>query len=272
MTRTVVFGEDEAYLAVTVERFRAARCAVALTGAGVSVESGIPDFRSPGGLWTRFPPETYATLEAFRSHPERAWELYRAMGRMLEGKAPNPAHRALAELEAAGRLAGVITQNVDGLHQAAGSRKVVEIHGDHRRLQCLACARLEPVREEYLAPGPMPRCPSCGAPLKPNVVLFGEAVRGMEYVDALLDRCDLLLVAGTSARVHPASGLPAAVKWKGGCVYEFNREPTVLSDGSDAGDPFTLLARPLNGGVSDYLFLGPVGETLPCFADRVLRD
>ena len=117
---------------------------MALTGAGISVESGIPDFRSAGGLWAVYDPQEYATIDAFLGDPEKAWKLYRAMGETIEGKEPNAGHRALADLEEAGRLACVITQNIDGLHQAAGSRSVIEIHGDHKHLQCLRKPLLEP--------------------------------------------------------------------------------------------------------------------------------
>jgi NAD-dependent deacetylase len=249
--RVVRAGRDEETLAGEAARLRAAAFPVALTGAGISVESGIPDFRSPGGLWTVFRPEEYATLSAFRADPAKAWRLYRALGAALVGRLPNPGHAALARLEEAGLLRLVVTQNVDGLHQAAGSRRVIEMHGDHRRLQCLACGRLEPLDDAVLAAAGVPRCPSCGGPLKPNVVLFEEGVRGLEEVDAALSRCDLLLVVGTSARVYPAAALPPAVRARGGTILEFNLERTGLA--------------------ADCLFLGPAGETLPRLADAVLN-
>jgi len=248
--RTVRPGLDGDLLAEAAERLRAAAFPAALTGAGVSVESGIPDFRSPGGLWTVFPPEEYGTLSAFLEEPQKAWRLYRALGATILGKRPNPAHEALARLEAAGRLSLLVTQNVDGLHQAAGSRRVVEIHGDHRRLQCLACGRLEPLEESLIAGSGVPRCGGCGAPLKPNVVLFEEPVRGIAEVATALERCDLLLVAGTSAQVHPAAALPGLVRARGGAVFEFNLATAGL--------------RP------DVLFAGPAGETLPRFAAAAL--
>ena len=232
----------------------AARRVCALTGAGVSVESGIPDFRSPGGLWSVFDPAEYATLSCFRDDPEKAWRLYRALGSSLAGREPNPAHRALAELEARGRLAGLVTQNVDGLHQRAGSVRVIEIHGEHAHLHCLACERLEPFRAEHLEPGPVPVCP-CGAPLKPNVVLFEEAVRGTSDIARLLDGCDLLLVAGTSAEVWPAAGLPGQILSEGGSIVEFNLAPTALT---------------WRGLGSKGVFVqGPVGTRLPQVVARV---
>lgn len=230
---------------------------VALTGAGISVESGIPDFRSLGGLWSVFDPGEYATLSCFLRQPEKAWKLFRALGRTVAGKGPNPAHAALASLESAGRLAGIVTQNIDGLHQAAGSRRVLEIHGDWTRLQCLGCGRLEPFLPGHLEEGPIPACPACGRPLKPNVVLFEEAVRAMDEIQELIRPCDVLLVVGTSAEVAPASLLPSQVHGNGGLVLEFNLGPTQLT--AELGGTRTQLVR------------GPAGITLPRLVERV-RD
>jgi NAD-dependent deacetylase len=264
MIPTILAGEDESLLAEALERFQGAKKAAALTGAGISVESGIPDFRSPGGLWTVFAPGEYAGIDVFLNDPEKGWELYRALGRTLEGKAPNPAHEALARLEAAGRLRGVVTQNVDGLHQAAGSERVIEMHGDHQHLKCLQCGGLEPVDEAILHTEVVPRCRRCDYPLKPNVVLFGEAVRGMEEIDGLLEGCDLLLVIGTSAQVYPAAGLPARVKEQGGLLYEFNVEPTALTRGETGGGPYGGLFASSRAAVrTDYLFMGRASETVP---------
>ena len=237
---------------------RSARHVVALTGAGVSVESGIPDFRSPGGLWTVFDPQAYATLTCFLEDPEKGWRLYRALGRSIAGREPNGAHRALVELagiEGDSRLRGIVTQNVDGLHQKAGSRAVYEIHGNHGELQCLRCGHVEPFLEAHLEPGPVPSCPACARPLKPNVVLFEEGVRQMREIEALLWNCDLLIVAGTSAEVYPASMLPEGVIFRRGSVLEFNLGPTRLT------------AQGL--GLKGALIEGPVGETLPALVDAV---
>lgn len=241
---------------IAAERVRSARRIVALTGAGISVESGIPDFRSPGGLWSVFDPLEYATLTCFREDPEKAWRLYRALGRSLAGCEPNPAHRALARLESAGRLAGIVTQNVDGLHQRAGSVRVVEMHGEHGHLQCLSCDRLEPISPAQLEAGPVPRCPACGVPLKPNVVLFEESVRGLLDIARLVDGCDLLLVVGTSAEVWPAAGLPDQVLSEGGSVLEFNLEETRLTRQGLGPRGLTVP--------------GPAGVVLPAVASRVL--
>jgi NAD-dependent deacetylase len=225
---------------------------VALTGAGISVASGIPDFRSPGGLWTIFSPEEYATLEVFYRNPAKAWKLYRALGKTLLGKQPNPAHRALAELEQCGILSGIVTQNVDHLHQQAGSRLVFEIHGDHQHLHCLRCDHLQPAKPAHYQRNAVQRCSRCDFPLKPNVVLFGEAVRDLEAIHDFIQDCDLLLVIGTSAQVYPAASLPEMVRDKGGRIFEFNREPA--------------LAFMEEGTPPDLFFPGDVTLTLPLLA------
>jgi NAD-dependent deacetylase len=207
--------------------------AVALTGAGISVDCGIPDFRSQDGLWSVFDPDEYATLSTFLNDPQKAWRMYRALGMTVQGKEPGAAHRALARLENTGQLAGVITQNIDGLHSAAGSKNVVEIHGDCRSLQCLRCAALEPAGDFYREDGPVPLCSQCQYPLKPNVVLFQEAVRGMDEVECILEDCDLLIVIGTSATVYPAAGFPHLVLHRGGQIVEFNLECTDLTRSCD---------------------------------------
>lgn len=242
-------------LETAAEAVAGARHAVALTGAGISVESGIPDFRSPGGLWSEFDPAEYATLSCFLRHPEKAWKLFRALGRTVAGKGPNAAHAALADLEAAGCLAGIVTQNIDGLHQAAGSRNVLEIHGDWARLQCLGCGRLEPFVRAHLDDGPVPACGGCGCLLKPNVVLFEEGVRDPDKIQDLVQPCDVLLVIGTSAEVAPASLLPSQVHRSGGTVLEFNLGPTQLT--AELSGTRTQLVR------------GPVGVVLPRFVKRV---
>ncbi len=264
---------DDEQLAAAAAAFRQARQAAALTGAGISVESGIPDFRSAGGLWSVFAPDEYATLEAFLRDPAKAWQLYRALGRTLLGKRPNPAHAALARLETAGHLEAVVTQNVDGLHQSAGSRRVIEVHGDHQHLQCLECGWLEPARPEHLHEDTeLPRCPRCLFLLKPNVVLFGEDVRDLEKAAEVMNRCGALLVVGTSASVYPAAGLPALVKQQGGLIFEFNTEKTALTSGESSGFlPGSLWGRDHSMG-SDFLFCGPAGRLLPIFADAILAS
>ena len=238
--------------------FRDARKVVALSGAGISVASGISDFRSPGGLWSIFNPDAYATLSVFQRDPEKAWQLYRALGRELLGKKPNPAHHALAELESAGILSGIVTQNVDNLHQQAGSRTVLEIHGDHQHLQCLQCSWLEPVTPEHYDMEGVPLCDGCNYPLKPNVVLFGEPVRHLVEIDHLIARCDLLLVIGTSAQVYPAASLTFTVKQSGGTILEFNHEQALATDQFGSRPPIT-----------DYFIKGDVAVTLPLVREAI---
>jgi len=235
------------------------------------VESGIPDFRSEGGLWSIFAPDDYATLEVFLCNPAKAWQLYRALGQTLLGKQPNPAHAALARLETAGHLEAVVTQNVDGLHQAAGSQRVIEVHGDHQHLQCLGCGWLEPARPEHLLEDiELPRCPHCMFLLKPNVVLFGEDVRDLEKAAEVMNRCGALLVVGTSASVYPAAGLPALVKQQGGLIFEFNTEKTALTTGRTGGLLPGLPWVQDDSMRSDFLFCGPAGHLLPIFTDAIL--
>lgn len=257
--KVIIPGKDENYLAEAVSRFKDARLPVALTGAGISVESGIPDFRSPGGLWTQFSPDEYASLEVFLHKPEKAWQLYRAMGKVLEGKKPNTSHTILAALEQRGMLHGVVTQNVDMLHQLAGSSNVLEIHGDHHHLQCLRCGELEPVTPEHFSSDVIPTCKQCASLLKPNVVLFGESVRRLDDIHALLAYCDLLLVIGTSAQIYPAAGLPMIVKQNNGLIYEFNLEETALSRGQS-----------LDFMQSDYQFKGSASKSLGLFGEHVM--
>lgn len=248
-------GEDA--LDAAARAVAEAEHAVALTGAGVSVESGIPDFRSPGGLWSIFDPFEYATLSCFLEDPEKAWRLYRALGTTLAGRKPNAAHGALAALERANLLHGVITQNIDSLHQAAGSRRVFEIHGESGHLRCLGCGRLERVLPSHLEPGPVPRCGPCGWPLKPDIVLFEEDVREMDAIEAILEECDLLLLVGTSAEVSPASLLPGRVLHGGGSLIEFNLGQTRLTRSGL--------------GPRGVWVEGPVGMTLPLVAARALH-
>jgi NAD-dependent deacetylase len=209
------------------EWLNSARKAIVLSGAGVSTESGIPDFRSATGLWTRFDPREYATLGAFLANPEKVWRLFAELGRILDAQ-PNPGHRALAELEAEGGVVGIITQNIDGLHQAAGSRRVVEFHGSHRSFSCLSCGASYP-REEISGLGMPPRCRACEFILKPDVVLFDETIpsQALEGSAELLDGADLVLVIGTSCEVYPASMIPMQVRRWGGRIIEINLEPAL---------------------------------------------
>lgn len=208
----------------------AGRPGVALTGAGISVESGIPDFRSPGGIWERFDPYEYATIDAFRSDPVKVWRFLVELDELLVGAAPNPGHDALSALERLGLLGAVVTQNVDGLHQAAGSQDVIEYHGNGRRLVCLDCRAARDASAGRGGEGHPPRCP-CGSILKPDVVLFGEAIPPAAHrraIDAVAG-AGFLLVVGTSATVSPCSELPHLARRSGVPVLEVNLDETHLT-------------------------------------------
>ena len=193
---------------------------VALTGAGISVPSGIPDFRTPGrGLWTKVDPMKVAHIDAFRRDPVRFWEYYRPRFQTLGDKQPNGAHRALAELETRGHLDGLITQNIDRLHRAAGSERVVEVHGTIETSSCTCCEasyRLEDV--EGLFVDGVAECRMCCGLVKPDVVLFGEMlpVEAMEEAQALAEGADLMLCVGSSLEVYPVAGLPQVTLESGG--------------------------------------------------------
>jgi NAD-dependent deacetylase len=218
--------------AMLAELIRANQPCVVLTGAGVSTESGIPDFRSATGIWKRFDPYEVASIEAFRRDPERVWEFYALRLDVLAEAEPNPAHRALAELEARGLVQAAITQNVDRLHVAAGSRAVIEVHGSIGRAVCLACGREEESVRELL---PLPRCADCGAILKPGVVMFGELLPAdaIDRATALAQNAGLLLVVGTSLEVWPVAGLPEETLAHGGKLAIVNREPTPFDERAD---------------------------------------
>jgi NAD-dependent deacetylase len=209
------------------ELIRANQPCVALTGAGVSTESGIPDFRSAGGIWARFDPYEVGSIDAFRRDPARVWEFYALRLDVLADAKPNDAHHALVRLEDAGLLQAVITQNVDRLHAAAGSRDVIEVHGSVARADCLACGA-EVEGEELRRLLPLPRCPRCGAVLKPGVVMFGELLpeAAMNRAIELAQAAGLLLVIGSSLEVWPVAGLPEETLGHGGKLAIVNRDPT----------------------------------------------
>ena len=210
---------------------RGANCAVVLTGAGISVPSGIPDFRSPGtGLWENVDPMEVAHIDAWRRDPDRFWSFYGDRFATLVEKQPNEAHLALAELERLGLGEAVVTQNIDRLHERAGSRKVVEVHGSIRTSSCPDCGErygLDHVLE-LLAAADAPACPACSAILKPDVVFFGELLPPSEIDRAfeLARRARLLLVVGSALEVHPVAGLPHETLGEGGDLAIVNRGPT----------------------------------------------
>ena len=228
---------------------------IAFTGAGISVESGIPDFRGAQGLWQKYDPEEFAHIHAFYSDPDRVWLMLKDMFSLIMKAKPNPAHTGLAELERIGYLSSVITQNVDGLHQAAGSRHVVEFHGTHRTLSCLKCSTS--VDGTSLKMEDLPaRCSRCSSLLKPDVVFFGEPIPWEAQVTSFNESksCSTVLVIGTSAVVYPAASIPITAKERGAIVIEINMEPTPLTD-----------------QISDYLICGSAGEIIPAIVEEVKR-
>ncbi len=220
------------------EMLRNATHALALSGAGISTRSGIPDFRSPGsGLWEHADPFVVASVFGFKQRPEAFYSWIRPLARTVLEARPNPAHAALARLETAGTLRSVITQNIDGLHQRAGSRRVHELHGHLRRATCQACGRGVPgdgLIAGLVERNEIPRC-VCGGVLKPDVVLFGEILPADVWAAAEqdADACDLLLVAGSSLEVAPASDLPLRCLAHGVPIIIVNYEPTMIDDLAD---------------------------------------
>ena len=209
----------------------AAHHAVALTGAGVSAESGIPTFRGEGGLWTKYDPVKVSSIDSFLADPASYWRVSRERGTVALSARPNAGHDALAAMEAAGHLVAVVTQNTDGLHQVSGSRRVIELHGSGRTVQCLECGKLEPraevqARLEVEMP---PRCPNCGGTfLKPTVVLFGEPMPtdAVNQAFDLARQADVMLVVGSSLVVYPAADVPLVAIQSGARLIVINAEPT----------------------------------------------
>jgi len=219
----------EALMKKAVEIIYDSKLTLALTGAGISVESGIPDFRSAEGLWAKYDPDEYATLSAFKEDPEKVWEMLRDMGELLSQAEPNSAHVGLGELEKMGFLHYIITQNIDNLHQAGGARKVIEYHGNSGTLSCLSCGKryeTEDKKREH-----PPRC-ECRQILKPDVVFFEEPIpeEAMNKSLHLATYAQALLVVATSAVVAPANTIPAVAKENGAKIIEINKERTHLTD------------------------------------------
>ena len=234
------------------ELMRLMQPCVVLTGAGVSTESGIPDFRSPTGIWATYDPMEYATIDAFLADPVKVWEFYAKRLDVLGEAEPNDGHRALADLERRGWIRAVITQNVDGLHARAGTRELVEVHGSLRSAVCLDCGEDVPMTE---AAGllPAPSCPRCGRILKPGVVMFGEYLpaAAMEQAVRLAGEARLLLVVGSSLEVYPVASLPEETMAAGGVLAIVNRGGTqfdahaaVVVD-AGAGETLSALAAAL---------------------------
>jgi NAD-dependent deacetylase len=223
-----------------------AKIIVALTGAGISVESGVPPFRGKGGVWEKFDPMEYAHIESFMKNPGKVWAvLLKEMKEIVDQAQPNFAHLGLAELEKLGKNITIITQNVDGLHQSAGSTDVIEFHGNFAWHYCLDCRRRYSSSQLDLATTP-PRC-RCGGTLRPECIFFGELIPPdlLFRSRQVSSRCDVMLVIGTSATVQPAAWMPVIAKDAGATVIEINPEST----------PFT-------NGTSDYLIQGKAGQIM----------
>jgi len=217
-----------------------------LTGAGISAESGVPTFRGKEGLWGKFRPEELATMDAFMANPEIVWEWYNWRRQLIGEVQPNPGHYALAELASEIDDFSLITQNVDGLHRAAGSREVLELHGNIMFNKCVKCNRRAP-EDIDIDPSNIPACEHCGGSLRPDVVWFGEMLDREVISEAFraAETCELFFSVGTSAIVHPAASLPISAKQAGATLIEVNPERTPLSD------------------LADYYLAGPSGEVLP---------
>ncbi len=248
-----------ALVAQAADLLRRSRATVAFTGAGLSTPSGIPDFRSAGsGLWENADPFEVASLAAFRYHPEKFYAWVRPLVETMHHAQPNPAHHALAALEAAGRLALVITQNIDTLHLRAGSRHVLEIHGHVREVTCGNCHRHwpgQPVFDQFLQDGQVPRCADCGGVLKPDVILMGEQLPEalLRQAQTAVKNCDVLLVAGSSLEVFPAADLPLKAITYGARLILVNITPTYLDE------------------QAAVVIHGDVAEILPQMAEAVLE-
>jgi NAD-dependent deacetylase len=236
-----------------VALLKTAKRVAVLTGAGVSAESGVPTFRDADGLWEGHPVEQVATPAAFERDPALVWKFYNARRENVRGVEPNPGHFALAKLEQhrPGRVT-VITQNVDGLHRRAGSHKVVELHGNLARTRCSGCGRNEDRGLDRL--GELPKCPHCGALLRPDVVWFTETLPEDQWrlASDAAQECDCFLIVGTSAVVYPAAGLITTARLNGASVIEFNTQKTAASH------------------LADVNLFGPSGQLLPAVVDRAL--
>ncbi len=246
---------DQDQIETVARIWRNSRHPIAFTGAGISVPSGIPDFRSPGGLWSRYNPLQVATLQALRSNPTLVWEFLLDAVLVFKDARPNPAHTALAELERARRLQAIITQNIDSLHQDAGSSEVVEYHGTCRHYYCPSCRTEYPYEQALeLTRADIPWTCACGGVIRPDLVLFGEGIpaRAQQRCVELIQSADLVCIVGTSGEVAPANLIPHQIKARGGVVVEIN------------------LGRTSYGPLTDHRFDAPAEEVLPRLAEAIL--
>ena len=226
---------------------------IAFTGSGISEESGIPTFRGGQGLWEKYDPMEYAHIQSFIKNPEKVWEMLAEMAEIISKAKPNPAHLAIAELEKRGLVKAVITQNVDGLHQAAGSCTVIELHGNLRRARCTNCNFKQEFKE--VPRDPLPKCPKCGSLLRPDVVWFGEPLPEDAWRNAVhhVLLCDCMIIVGTSGVVYPAAYLPYLAKEHGASLVEVNVRESALTP------------------IVDVFLEGKAGEILPTLAEAVLK-
>ncbi len=244
---------------IASQLFRQAKHTVVLTGAGISTPSGIPDFRSEGtGLWSKSEAMEVASLSTFRYDPSQFYQWFRALAARITNAVPNAAHLALAELGKAGYIETVITQNIDVLHQKAGSKKVIEMHGTLRTLSCTQCfhqVESAPFLAPFISDGTIPHCLECGAILKPDVILFGEQLPQKAWFEAqhAARHCDLMLVVGSSLEVLPVAGLPMQTLDRGGHLIIMNQTPTYIN------------VR------ADIVFNEDVATLLPTLAEQVLN-
>lgn len=241
---------DESAVELAASLLADARHGLALTGAGVSAESGIPTFRGAGGLWTKYDPVKVSSIDSFLADPASYWRVSKERGAVALAAKPNPGHVAIGQLESAGHLAAIVTQNTDGLHQLAGATRVIELHGSGRKVQCLECGRVESRQnvQDRLDIEMPPRCLACGgATLKPTVVLFGEPMpaEAVKAAYTLAEDADVMLVVGTSLVVYPAAEIPLVAVRAGARMIVINAEPT----------PFDALA--------EVVIHGRSGEVLP---------
>jgi len=240
-----------------LDAIRASRHLMVLTGAGVSRESGVPTFRGKDGLWNRYDPMELANIEALRRDPLTVWKWYNWRRSLIHKAEPNPGHYAIADLEAhkaPGFL--LVTQNVDGLHRRAGSRSLVEVHGDIFREICTRCGTSREAYDVYPEDLLPPRCDACNGLMKPGVVMFGEPLprEAMERTVAFMEIADLLLLVGTSAVVYPIASIPFEIKGRGGMIIEVNPDETPVSP------------------IADVVIRGPAGGVLPALVGDLARD
>ena len=246
---------DKTLIQQAAGKIKNARRLISFTGAGISVESGIPPFRGSDGLWSRYDPQVL-DLSYFQRHPANSWRIIKEIFYDFFGKArPNPAHQALAQLEAAEVLHGVITQNIDNLHQEAGSRYVIEFHGTSRRLICLSCHQTWEFQPEMLASLP-PACPRCGGLLKPDFIFFSEGIPPLAYQRSLTETqlADIWLVIGTTGEIMPASMLPIEAQRNGALIIEVNLRPSNYTN-----------------TITDIFLQGKASEVLSALAEAVLH-